>query len=217
MRLEELAKELRYGTTIQKEERAKGLLGTEVEITSTISDVAKNSIRLNFILSDANYDIRASSVTVDFDEKEFGRQLLSYSHGEDVKLIGRLKKVTFGFKGEILSPYLAFDLISISKIGTTYKSRKEAKETEAAKQGCFIATVCYGDISSPEVLLLRRFREDILMRSGAGRTLVRGYYRVSPPLARALAHRPLLRKWIRRYGLEPTVVILRWWDRRTAG
>jgi len=52
---------------------------------------------------------------------------------------------------------------------------------------CFIATAACGASDSPEVLELRRFRDSVLMKSGAGRLLVRSYYRCSPPVARLLA------------------------------
>ncbi len=61
------------------------------------------------------------------------------------------------------------------------KSRK--KETG---EGCYIATAVYGSYAAPQVLVLRRFRDEVLKQSPAGRLFVRVYYRLSPAVARRL-------------------------------
>ena len=57
---------------------------------------------------------------------------------------------------------------------------------------CFIATAAYGSYEEPAVLLLRRFRDQILLPTKAGKAFVDTYYRLSPPLARLIAESPLL-------------------------
>ena len=51
-------------------------------------------------------------------------------------------------------------------------------------QGCYVATCVYGSYDCPEVWTLRRFRDDTLARSAAGRAFIRAYYAVSPALVR---------------------------------
>jgi hypothetical protein len=62
----------------------------------------------------------------------------------------------------------------------------------ASKSGCFIATAVYGDHDHAQVLALRQFRDQRLLPHRLGRAFVRGYYRVSPPLADWLRHQPRL-------------------------
>ena len=42
--------------------------------------------------------------------------------------------------------------------------------------GCFVATVVYGDPQTPEVRALRRFRDETLQQSPVGRAFVDFYY-----------------------------------------
>lgn len=51
------------------------------------------------------------------------------------------------------------------------------------REGCFIATAIYGDYDAPAVMTLRRFRDESLASSAAGRAFTRFYYRISPRLA----------------------------------
>ncbi len=62
---------------------------------------------------------------------------------------------------------------------------------------CFIATAVYEDAFSPEVMALRKFRDQVLMPTTAGRLFVAFYYFVSPPLARWLKKHERARRPIR--------------------
>ncbi len=55
---------------------------------------------------------------------------------------------------------------------------------QPAKSGCYIATAVYGSYDAAPVLTLRRFRDADLATSPIGRAFIRGYYAVSPALAR---------------------------------
>ena len=71
---------------------------------------------------------------------------------------------------------------------------------------CFIATAAYGSAMHPKVVGLRRFREQVLMKSPAGRAFVAFYYRHSPPVARYIAERPAARA-VARTALWPVVIL----------
>ena len=48
------------------------------------------------------------------------------------------------------------------------------------KKGCYVATCIYGSYDSPEVLKLRRYRDNVLAQSWHGRKLIAIYYAISP-------------------------------------
>lgn len=53
----------------------------------------------------------------------------------------------------------------------------------ASGGGCFVATAAYGDRLHPDVVALRYFRDHHLIRTAAGRSLIRVYWIVGPRLA----------------------------------
>ncbi|MCG8432065.1 MAG: hypothetical protein MJA29_12950 [Candidatus Omnitrophica bacterium] len=70
--------------------------------------------------------------------------------------------------------------------------------------GCFIATAACGSYEAPEVITLRAFRDQHLLRRPWGRSLVDFYYRHSPAMAAYMAEREMLRKTVR-VLLQPVV------------
>lgn len=68
---------------------------------------------------------------------------------------------------------------------------------EPASGSCFIATAVYGDRLAPEVIALRRFRNECLLPYAWGRTAVAVYCCAGPYLARAVKFFPYLRRVLR--------------------
>lgn len=59
------------------------------------------------------------------------------------------------------------------------------KLVKARRGPCFIADAAFaGEPDAVELMLLRRYRDEILRKSPTGRRLIYSYYRLSPPLAR---------------------------------
>lgn len=93
-----------------------------------------------------------------------------------------------------------------------YVSARQAKdeiENPPKKSGCFVATAAYGSPLAQEVIILTRFRDEVLLRSRPGLLFVAFYYRVSPPLASLIARFGSLRAATRTLFLAPLLRIVK--------
>lgn len=84
-------------------------------------------------------------------------------------------------------------------------------EAEVVDFRCFIATAAYGSRDHKDVVAFRRFRDQHLLHTGIGQTLVALYYELSPPLAGFLDEHPNLKPYVRGVLAIPAT-ILRWTD-----
>ena len=73
---------------------------------------------------------------------------------------------------------------------------------------CFVATATYGGIDHPNVHFLRKFRDDCLMQTPAGRSFVGWYWREGPRLARWVGGSETLKR-VSRCGLSVLVAGIR--------
>lgn len=64
--------------------------------------------------------------------------------------------------------------------------------------GCYIATMAYGDYDHPQVLELRRFRDDVLLKSKLGTHFVEFYYWISPKMVEIFKDKKNINSAIRR-------------------
>lgn len=86
----------------------------------------------------------------------------------------------------------------ITQLNATGLYDATKKPTKAAKNdGCYIATMAYGDYDHPRVLELRKFRDEVLAHSRAGRIFIAAYYKVSPRLVLLLKNKPVINSAIR--------------------
>ena len=74
------------------------------------------------------------------------------------------------------------------------RNSRRSSTSGSSSDGCYIATAVYGSYDCPEVWMLRRFRDEVLRASVLGRLFIRGYYSVSPGLARHLGSKQLFQK-----------------------
>jgi hypothetical protein len=152
-----------------------------------------------------------------YDKNKFEKQLIPFSGSEEwgggdgVKIKAKIKRAT-----GLYPTLIEFDLLSIIKIDTREERintfNKEKEEEHAKHKGCFIATACYRSYNAPEVLILRQYRDEVLLKSGLGRIAVNIYYCLSPPVANILAKSDTLRYFVRKYLLNPflKVKVTRW-------
>lgn len=79
-------------------------------------------------------------------------------------------------------------------VKTEVKSGNSSMRIES-KSGatCFVATATYQDPNHPDVVRLRQFRDNTLVKHALGRRFVAWYWRVGPGLSRVIERRPYLR------------------------
>jgi hypothetical protein len=70
--------------------------------------------------------------------------------------------------------------------------------------GCFIATAAYGSMLEPHVVILREFRDKILLKHQIGKAFVNFYYKHSPPIAHYITKHDTIRMLVR-WSLIPVV------------
>jgi hypothetical protein len=75
--------------------------------------------------------------------------------------------------------------------------QKIYRQVQKKKKRCFIATSAFEYEDSSTVAVLCSFRDKVLVNTFSGRTFIRGYYIVSPPIARFLDKAPKLRPVVR--------------------
>ncbi len=64
--------------------------------------------------------------------------------------------------------------------------------------GCYIATMAYGDFNHPQVLVLRRYRDNVLSKTILGRWFIKCYYFFSPKIVKLLNNQEVINSFIRR-------------------
>ncbi|HNX13830.1 MAG TPA: hypothetical protein PKH29_03140 [Oscillospiraceae bacterium] len=63
---------------------------------------------------------------------------------------------------------------------------------------CYIATAVYGSYDAPEVLILRKFRDEILGATLLGRIFISAYYKLSPRFAVKLKRMNRMNRYVKR-------------------
>lgn len=63
--------------------------------------------------------------------------------------------------------------------------------------GCYIATMAYGDYNHPQVMELRKFRDEVLNKSYVGQLFIKIYYKYSPRLVEVLKNQEQINKLIK--------------------
>ena len=86
---------------------------------------------------------------------------------------------------------------STAQHSTATNSTQQTSSQPAKKEGCYIATAVYGSYDAPQVMTLRRYRDETLRNTAFGRWFIRTYYRLSPPAAEKLKNAKHINKFIR--------------------
>lgn len=108
-----------------------------------------------------------------------------------------------GMSEETIIAYGTFELYEeIQQVGCFQMPEGVEVEAGGAGGGCFIATATYGSPMAEEVRVLSRFRDKYLNKS-----VVRMYYKISPPIAKIIAKSLILRAIVRIY-LKPYIMLM---------
>jgi len=93
-------------------------------------------------------------------------------------------------------------------------SSDDTSSGDEAGDSCFIATAAYGSSMSEGVVVLRKLRDNVLVKNCLGKALVKSYYEISPALASYISNHQTLRT-ATRIALIPLVYGVRY-PKRTA-
>ena len=77
---------------------------------------------------------------------------------------------------------------------------------------CFIATVCYENFNHPNVILLRKFRDNSLYSCNLGKFMVNIYYRLSPSISNYLRDKRIVILSIKFIILYPLTKFIKLWE-----
>lgn len=92
------------------------------------------------------------------------------------------RAISLGDKSGVAQQLLS-DISESKDVFQPYQGKKHPS-TSSGHSGCYIATAVYGSYDCPQVWVLRRFRDDTLLKTWYGRIFVKVYYSISPALVR---------------------------------
>jgi len=88
-------------------------------------------------------------------------------------------------------------LNNLTIIRNNYSNELESNSSNEVADGCYIATMVYGDYNHPQVLVLRDFRDSFLVHFYLGRSFIKFYYEYSPSWVKALENKKTFNKIIK--------------------
>ncbi|MEO6220086.1 MAG: CFI-box-CTERM domain-containing protein, partial [Ginsengibacter sp.] len=91
---------------------------------------------------------------------------------------------------------------AIGSFGSVIQKFADVAPPAPTNKTCFIATAVHGS-NSIEVLTLRTFRDEVLLKNSSGRRVVALYERMSPPVATIIAKSKLLKAIVRKIIVSP--------------
>ncbi len=95
-------------------------------------------------------------------------------------------------------------IAALREIDETYAAPVvEKKQADA----CFVVTATMGDFNHPDVVLLRRFRDEWISKKPGGQIFISWYYRVGPSMAAWIEQSKVRRQFAYRLIVQPAVCL----------
>lgn len=95
-------------------------------------------------------------------------------------------KINYSYKNRIA--YINYWDTSKSTSSSTSSSEITKSSNSSNSGGCYVATMVFGSYEHPQVLKLRKFRDETLAENIAGRLFISFYYFISPKFVKLLAN-----------------------------
>lgn len=122
----------------------------------------------------------------------------------DQELLNEVQKQMKDYQELLLVSYPETDEMKVYTVHLQEKDEKEEKKG-GGSGGCFIATAVYGSYNSPEIIVLRKFRNTYLLTNTLGKIIVQAYYLISPKIAEYIHHKPYIIRILKKYLLDKIV------------
>ena len=180
-----------------KLDKIKNILGPNDEIFMDISD--------NVVQSATGKCIILSKVFMEASKKDevSSKIFLSVHYPQIVAVFNQAK--TFSMSSGLRDNYNSN--CKALRIGEYSESNNFSGNSKSGDDGCYIATMVYGSYDSPEVLVLRRFRDQFLLKNYIGEKFVKIYYQFSPKIVEKTKHLKSIHSVIRLF-LNPLTKII---------
>lgn len=119
------------------------------------------------------------------------------SGGYDHSWSGKTVQISLQYQEDSSLGYIAFEYLPLwNEVQESHKRKVAIKKNIGQKSQCFVATAIYG-AHSPEVSMLRRWRDSFLVRNLFGRGFINLYYKIGPGLASYVGRRWLIKRAFR--------------------
>ncbi len=93
---------------------------------------------------------------------------------------------------------LKSQLINVTPLNNVNRQSTYTKPSSSSSSGCYIATMAYGSYDHPQVIILRKFRDQVLEKTQVGKWLIKQYYHHSPKLVEKLKDKKAVNYSIRK-------------------
>lgn len=127
-----------------------------------------------------------------------------YKYWDNIHSVSGLHGISPQYE-ETLRAMMDRAVASLRQIDESYQAPTIEKKQAGA---CFVVTAAMGNASHPDVIALRRFRDEWLLKRPMGRVAISWYYHVGPKLAACIGRSALRKRIAYALLVRPAVVLV---------